>query len=92
MKLDLISFVREEEKICMWDIVTPILYITFLANLFYSFNSYKKESVLHFSISLLIQLIISFLSLWSIGQLLFILCGIQILFLGRLIIRKRNII
>ncbi|UOE78345.1 hypothetical protein [Parageobacillus thermoglucosidasius] len=81
---------REGEKMDMWDIVTPILYATFLLNLFYAFRSYKKESIPHFLLSILIHFGIGFLSLWSVGMLLFICGGIQILILWILIVKKKT--
>jgi hypothetical protein len=74
----------------VWDILTPMLYATFLLNLFYSFYSYKKESITNFSVSILVNFGIGFLSLWSIGILLFIFGGIQILILLILIFKKKT--
>jgi hypothetical protein len=74
----------------VWDILTPMLYATFLLNLFYSFHSYKKESITNFSVSILVNFGIGFLSLWSIGILLFIFGGIQILILLILIFKKKT--
>ncbi|SDK20503.1 hypothetical protein SAMN05216243_2316 [Sediminibacillus albus] len=72
----------------LWDILTPIIYLVFIVNLFYSYKTYRNKSTLPFTITILINAFIGFLTLWSIGMYLFIISALQLV--GLLIILLKN--
>jgi len=73
-----------------WDVFTPLLYIIFFTNLFFSYKYYKKKSIGLFFVTIVINIFISFLGLWSIGIYLFIISCIQLSFL-LILIRKNKL-